>query len=326
MNKTNYLISVILPTYNRAGYLCYTLSLLKDQIKRHSEEVELVVCDNASTDNTEEVLYNEKEKDGYFRYVSYKNHVDIGISISRSVDNATGKYVLLWSDDDLPCPMLIDLLLLYIKKYPDVSCIHFNGMNGRDSDNYSLSNLVVKHKNLGNECQLYDSSDFIEKYYMSMGVMSADLFMLSSWKEGQSVDTSKHFGFEFLVPMLYGVKGKKCLYVGFPLWIQRDPKYRSWQSKSTLYWYIGVPNILRDMQKLGLIKSWENLWYEQVNGLRGFVHIVAQMALDKKIYIPLRKELKANQRGVFRKMYIDFVLYCVPSSFYKFLRELWFKK
>lgn len=323
------LISIILPTYNRAGYLEYTLNLLKEQVKRNAADVELIICNNASTDNTAQLLIDLHKEDPYFSYMNYEDHVDIGPSIKRSVDNATGKYVLMWSDDDTPCSMLVDMLVRYVKEFPDLACIHFNGMNGTDDDNYGMRNLVIKNKSIEAEYKIYDNfNDFAERYWLGMGVMSSDLFLTSAWKEGrESVDSSKHYGWDFLFPILYGIKGKKCMYVDFPLWIQRDPKYRSWQSRSAYYWMLGIPNLLSDLEKYGIIRNFREIWYGKVNSMSLVLHLGTQMTLDKAFYKGIKKDImKYQEEKPLHRLIINLILYCFPTKLYKFLRERHFRK
>jgi abequosyltransferase len=51
------LLSICIPTYNRAQYLKYNIDILISQIKRaEPDQVEICVSDNASTDHTEELV------------------------------------------------------------------------------------------------------------------------------------------------------------------------------------------------------------------------------------------------------------------------------
>ena len=122
----NKLLSIVMPTYNRCNMLAFTLSLLKDQVIRMSHDVELIICDNASNDKTYGMLKSMHEKDPYFALVHYDTHKEIGESILRSIDNAKGKFFLLWSDDDIPSPSMIDILVDRLYKHPDIECITFN--------------------------------------------------------------------------------------------------------------------------------------------------------------------------------------------------------
>lgn len=86
------LLSICIPTYNRAEMLDNTLQLL---INDHSfdERVEVIVSDNCSTDNTEEVVKK------YPLVCYYKNEKNIkDRNFWHVLNYATGKYVRLFND------------------------------------------------------------------------------------------------------------------------------------------------------------------------------------------------------------------------------------
>ena len=61
MNSNNYntksfLLTIAIPTYNRANILHIALGILLPQINNYSSEIELIISDNASNDNTQKVI------------------------------------------------------------------------------------------------------------------------------------------------------------------------------------------------------------------------------------------------------------------------------
>lgn len=321
------LISIILPTHNKCDYLRFTMPLLKEQVERNAEEVELVVCNNASTDETASYLKDLFAQDPFFRFKDYTDFVDIGVSIARSVDNAEGKYVLLWGDDDIPAPLLLDTLLDYIKQNPEIVCYHFNRLTGTDSKDFAITELnVFNKKYTGRGIKYSNSSEFISNYYQGMGFLSADMFLLEAWNKGKHIDCSKHFGFEFLAPIYYGIQGQPCMYIDFPLCIQRNPNNRKWLSRSPMFRYIGMPNLLQDLEKMGLINNWRQIWNKNSNTTKKYIAIIPQITLDKQKYRKLIKEMNGYQTSVWRKLYALFMLYCMPTAFYLFLRNLRYRQ
>ena len=97
----NALLSICIPTYNRAYRLNDLLALLVYEIKPLNGSVEVVVCDNCSTDDTRQVASQYKE----IRLVKYfRNSQNIGIAsnIMHVPSLSTGKYCWIIGDDDLP--------------------------------------------------------------------------------------------------------------------------------------------------------------------------------------------------------------------------------
>lgn len=95
MKKTYPLITVILTTYNRAHLL---RNAIKSVIENSYKNFELVIIDDASTDNTKEVVAEIDEK----RIVYFKMPVNSGVLAARNkgFDLAKGEYIVTLDDDD----------------------------------------------------------------------------------------------------------------------------------------------------------------------------------------------------------------------------------
>lgn len=115
-------ISIVIPTFNRANYLEETLS---SALAQDYEDLEIVVSDNASSDNTAEVvkLFLKNPKVRYF-----KNIENIGMvrNWRKAVfERSTGEWFLLLSDDDiLTNPKFISQAVRLIRSCPDLSVVY----------------------------------------------------------------------------------------------------------------------------------------------------------------------------------------------------------
>jgi len=90
---SNFLLSICIPTFNRADILDDTLNALFSNPDFDSEVIEVIVSDNCSTDNTGEVV-SKYPLVKYYR--NEKNVVDFNFSITLSY--ASGKYIRLFND------------------------------------------------------------------------------------------------------------------------------------------------------------------------------------------------------------------------------------
>lgn len=90
------LLSICIPTYNRAIYLEEALkNITRD--KAFGEEVEIVISDNASTDDTQ--LITEKYIDQYNNIRYYRNEKNIrDRNFILALSRGNGKYVRLFND------------------------------------------------------------------------------------------------------------------------------------------------------------------------------------------------------------------------------------
>lgn len=90
-------ISIGIPTYNRAdGYLKETLS---SAVNQTYDNIEIIVSDNCSTDNTLEAVSSFKDK--RIRYFQQKRNIIANDNFNFCLNQAKGDYFLLLHDDDL---------------------------------------------------------------------------------------------------------------------------------------------------------------------------------------------------------------------------------
>ncbi|HEY3853762.1 MAG TPA: glycosyltransferase family 2 protein [Verrucomicrobiae bacterium] len=126
MENTPYL-SICIPSYNGARFLERVLEALLPQTLEANGQVEVIVIDDDSTDNTGEVVENVR-KHGPVRYI--RNPTNLGIArniVSGPVQHASGEYVWVWSEHCLIFPGALRkiLQLLSIRRRLDVIYVNF---------------------------------------------------------------------------------------------------------------------------------------------------------------------------------------------------------
>ncbi len=107
------ILTIAVPTYNRATLLCRLLSTLFEQIGADSR-VELIVSDNASTDNTPEVVQSFRDCGKSFRSIRNSENIGPDRNILQCFEAANGKYVWIFGDDDMLEPGGLATVLTYM--------------------------------------------------------------------------------------------------------------------------------------------------------------------------------------------------------------------
>jgi len=105
-------LSICIATFNRAAFIGETLDNL---VQQATDEVEILVVDGASTDNTEEVVRAYLPRCPRLRYVRLSAKGGVDQDYNRSVELAQGEYCWLFSDDDLLKPGAVQTMLNEIK-------------------------------------------------------------------------------------------------------------------------------------------------------------------------------------------------------------------
>lgn len=97
------ILSICIPTYNRAALLKEALESILPQIGEDlRDQVEIVVSDNASTDGTGQ-LVAERQKNSGRKIKYYRNPANLGFdaNVLKVVEQASGEFCWIFGDDDL---------------------------------------------------------------------------------------------------------------------------------------------------------------------------------------------------------------------------------
>ncbi len=118
MDKVNQLlgeplVSVIIPTYNRAKLIGIPLNSV---INQSYKNIEIIVIDDGSVDNTEEVV--KVIGDSRIRYIRLPTNSGGAVARNTGIEAARGEYVAFLDSDDAWVPNKIELQLASIQKHP----------------------------------------------------------------------------------------------------------------------------------------------------------------------------------------------------------------
>lgn len=111
------IISVIIPTYNRAAYLAQAVRSVLGQT---NADFEVLIVDDGSTDDTEQTA--KRLDDSRIVYIRQEN---AGRSVARNqgVAEARGEYVAFLDDDDLFLPHKLSSQLAFLEARPEIGLV-----------------------------------------------------------------------------------------------------------------------------------------------------------------------------------------------------------
>lgn len=96
-------VTIGLPTYNRAEH--FLVPALECALAQDWDNLEIIVSDNCSTDNTREIVTSYD--DPRLRYVRQEENIGANNNFNFCVNEAQGAYFLLYPDDDVIDPDLV---------------------------------------------------------------------------------------------------------------------------------------------------------------------------------------------------------------------------
>ncbi|MFB5763905.1 glycosyltransferase [Paenibacillus medicaginis] len=122
-------LSICIPTYNRAACLDQCLQSIFSQIG-DTPLIEVNVSDNASPDETPEVVRRYMEKYSNLRYSRNDENLGADRNILKVLDEARGLYIKLQGDDNYFVENSIWPLLSLTRRNADCGLIYINVLNG----------------------------------------------------------------------------------------------------------------------------------------------------------------------------------------------------
>jgi len=126
-------LSICISTYNRADWLATSLKNWSRLYPEPLPDVELLVCDNTSTDHTPEVVkpYLERKDFSYHRNV---RNVGMLGNLRETAHHANAEYIWILGDDDLLMPGAVERVMDTLQSHNDVALVYLNYAFTRTED------------------------------------------------------------------------------------------------------------------------------------------------------------------------------------------------
>lgn len=115
MNKK--ILSILIPNYNHARYLTDCLSSV---LQCPSQDLEILVIDDASTDNSIEIIESFAEKDPRIKVIKNDQNKGVNKTLNHGLSLVSGEYVFGLSADDRVLPLFFADMLPILKAHPEI--------------------------------------------------------------------------------------------------------------------------------------------------------------------------------------------------------------
>lgn len=155
--RTNPRVSIGLPVYNGSRYLRAAIDSILGQ---SLSEFELVISDNASTDDTEHICRDYARKDSRVHYHRCAENVGAAKNFRRVFDLSTAPYFKWAAHDDLCAPTFLERCVAVLDSYPTVILCYT-----KSAFIDYLGQVIAEHDD---GCYLTDplASERVRKYFL----------------------------------------------------------------------------------------------------------------------------------------------------------------
>lgn len=135
------LVSVIIPTYNHEVYIKKAIASIKNQTYAN---IEIIIMDDGSTDQTKEVL---SEYEGIHYY--YQENAGLSAARNNAMAYSKGEYLVFLDADDWLYPQALDIQLNYLMQDPELYFVSASHMKILVEENKFFQNAPydIKEEN-----------------------------------------------------------------------------------------------------------------------------------------------------------------------------------
>jgi len=310
-------LSVAIPTYNGAKYIREALDSIIFQLDDIDEGIEIVISDNASTDQTPQIIKEYQNKYFFIKYFRNDKNLGADRNFDLAIRRSKGEYVWLFGDDDKLESGAIKKVLEVLKKYPKVGFIFVNC----SSYNEDFS-ICTKERILELMKDMYcNSADefYINTKIVSM-VVSSNIVKRNFWNY---INKNKFIGtnwIHFCVVTSY-LNGCSAYCIANPYVILRQGTAVRWVDNGRILIYGNkLSSIIKSLVKMGYERSTVKGMLDSIKINLWKTIIGAKMA-DLNLSFSLLKITIKNFGNYPSFWLIDFPLLLLPNIFYKILHR-----
>lgn len=149
-NKKRKILSIVIPTYNRAKCLDNCLNSIFSQItEENKDNIEIIVSDNCSIDNTTEIMKKYmKYKDIDYKFSSNKKNLGPDYNFHKLVFESSGEFCWIFGDNEYINNGKLKKILDILKKNLKLGILYLkNTKNKKEIEEYNDKNEFLKKVN-----------------------------------------------------------------------------------------------------------------------------------------------------------------------------------
>lgn len=119
-NNDDNLISVILPVYNGEKHL---IECIESVLNQTYQNFEFIIVDDASTDNTPQILKKFSDKDSRIKVLTHTINQKQTVAANTACQNSSGKYIARMDADDVALPHRFERQVNFLDENPDFGLV-----------------------------------------------------------------------------------------------------------------------------------------------------------------------------------------------------------
>jgi glycosyltransferase involved in cell wall biosynthesis len=293
-------LSICIATRNRAEYLFETVKCFLKQI---TDDVEIVIVDGASSDNTKELIEKLILTTTKIKYFYESKNSGVDGDFDKSIQYANGKFCWLFSDDDLIETGAVEKIIQSLRWNPEVLVLN-SSVHTKKYKNVLVDRVLKQNKNHFYIDDGKTAFKDLGNYLSFIGaIVVRRYFWLSRQRQAYQGSAFAHLAVIFQLPL-----PKKIILLVEPL-VKIRYGNSEWAPRGFDIWFQNWPNLIYKLGHLpsGHLKFVAGQSYYQLIKFCVFYRAIA--LYDKKKYDDIVKGKYKSFSGL-----IFLVIALVPAK------------
>lgn len=179
-------LSLCIPTYNRARFIGETIQSI---IAQATDEVEIVVSDNGSDDNTEELIRGYQKIFPRIRYFRWDSNVGADRNFLKVIELATGDYCWFMGSDDRIESGALQHILSQLAYHPGIAGASVNQTIYTPDLSSELKGVPVAGGKLNSDHVFNDAEKCFSYLGLYFGYLPGQIVNRSLWNKIVNAET-----------------------------------------------------------------------------------------------------------------------------------------
>ena len=281
-------ISIIIPSYNRGNL---ALQRANELLPFLTEDVDLWILNNASTEYVEDYNSLRDIESPYFHYIENEENIGANPNFMKGYSICDGDYGLFTSDEDAIIGENLIHYVRLLKVNPDVTFMKARGKN------YNFTDMQVADAGLNAVKLTFQSNNYLSGSIYNRKVLTSEIIKIYDEAYGTN-NLAYHYYNHLFWTDFCALRGK-CVFCNIPLIFETEGNHAAEGKKRILTDDIYVNNLEYTSYK------------SRINQFYGFVDEISDLGCDERIIIEMlfmliRKygiligniEIAYNERGL----------------------------
>lgn len=217
-------LSICIPTYNRGPFIGELLDSIIAQ-SGYGCEVEVVISDNASTDQTQEVINAYRDRIPSLVYYQAAENMGADRNFLKVVELATGDFCWLMGSDDILEPGSIAEIEEHCSAHPEIAGLSLN----RNAYSYAMDARIrerpVASGIFAGDELIRGADDIFSKLGEYFGYLSGQVVRRDLWDESVAKDNVTDYFNAYVHIYIIGKMVQRC-----PAWFYVSKPCVGWRS------------------------------------------------------------------------------------------------